>query len=373
MQETPQTTAEDATPIHETKGIDSPDRRDRPCSRQATSPVNATNVAGPKAGPVVAPTAFPKRVAALVLPGFSFMDVSSLIEPLKLVNAQLGQEAYDYFIVTPSATPVPTSLGLYVEGRYSVTDLPKADRVFICSACNAHSFESEACWTWLRYLERLGADLGAVRDGSLFLARAGLLDGYACTIHWQKQATFTDLFPKVDFRPERIVIDRKRLTCMGGNTALEITLDLIERDHSPQMAIEVSRQLIYNRSHKFAEDEVQNLCLRTGLSDGCVLNAVSVMEQHIETPISIEKIAESLNISRDVLERKFRSVTKVSPKQYYMRMRLERALDYLRHSTLSITEIAASCGFSDSAHFAKVFKKTFGHSPSRDRSAFRYR
>lgn len=301
------------------------------------------------------------------------MDVSSLIEPLKLVNALDGQQVYDHFIVTPGAQPVATSLGLNVKGRYCVADLPKADRVFVCSSGNAHSFESKACWTWLRHLDNQGADLGAVRDGSYFLARAGLLDGYACTIHWQMQATLMENFPNVELIPELLVVDRTRLTCMGGSAALEITLDLIERDHSSQMATEISRQLIFIRSQKAAGQEKQNLFLRTGLSDNCVLQAVSLMERNMEIPISIQAIAQSMDISRYVLERKFRSVTKLSPKQYYMRMRLERAVDYLRHSTINITDIALICGFSDSTHFAKVFNKAFGCSPSWDRSAFRER
>ena len=373
MHPTLQANVKDVMPTPEPTGPRPPMGQGQPCGRRAPSRVSDMNVTAPISKSKATRPDDPMRVAVLVLPGFSFMDVSALIEPLKLVNALDGGRVYDHFIVTPSAEPVPTSFGLDVKGRFSAADLPKAERVFVCSAGNGHSFDSKACWNWLRYLDRLGADLGAVRDGSLFLARAGLLDGYACTIHWQKQAAFADRFAKIEFKPELMVIDRTRLTCMGGSTALEITLELIERDHSPQMAIEVSRQLIVNRSRGTTDREAENLCLRTGLSDSSVLEAVSLMERHIENPISIQEIANSMDISRDVLERRFRTVTRLSPKQYYMRMRLERAVDYLRHSTISITDIAASCGFSDSAHFAKVFSKTFGRSPSRDRSDFRRR
>ena len=54
---------------------------------------------------------------------------------------------------------------------------------------------------------------------------------------------------------------------------------------------------------------------------------------------------------------------KVNFKQYLNKLRINHALEIMKDTTLSITEVAMQCGFSDSTYFSKVFKKYTGKSP----------
>jgi len=63
---------------------------------------------------------------------------------------------------------------------------------------------------------RRGVRLGAITTGAYVLARAGLLDGYACTIHWENATSFAADFPDIELRNNLYVIDRDRYSCSGA-------------------------------------------------------------------------------------------------------------------------------------------------------------
>lgn len=80
-------------------------------------------------------------------------------------------------------------------------------------------------------------------------------------------------------------------------------------------------------------------------------------------PVSIEELARETGYHRAYLSRMFKKATGWSPAQYVLKLRMERAAQLLREP-LSVTQIAASVGFSDPLYFSKQFKKWHGHSPS---------
>jgi len=68
----------------------------------------------------------------------------------------------------------------------------------------------------LRRLSTHGSSLGAVCTGSYVLAKAGLLDGYRCTIHWENMSSFAEEFPEVELSKLLYVVDHGLFTCAGG-------------------------------------------------------------------------------------------------------------------------------------------------------------
>lgn len=310
----------------------------------------------------------PLRVAILLLPDFPLMAFSALVEPLRAANL-LGREAYRCLLVSPEGGDVPTSSGVSVRSDVAAAEAPPVDRALVCSGGNAHAVEAPAAMAWLRRLARRGCGLGAVADASFFLARAGLLEGYACTIHWQSQAAFAERFPEIELRPELYVIDRDRYTSAGGIGAFDLSLDLIERDCGAATALQVAQWFVHERLRSGADREALALRLRTGLHDQTVLMAIAAMERRLERPLRLAALAAELGLSRDTLERRFRRATGRSPGQYYLGLRLRRAEDCLRHTTMAVAAVAQSCGFADASAFAKSFKAHHGVSPS----AFRRR
>ena len=89
-----------------------------------------------------------------------------------------------------------------------------------------------------------------------------------------------------------------------------------------------------------------------------------VLDNISQPSLRISAIAEHFNMSERSLSRKLNAIIGSSPKSYLMSLRLNRAEMLLVSSKLSIKEIVANTGFSDSAHFSRVFKSHHGLTPS---------
>jgi len=97
-----------------------------------------------------------------------------------------------------------------------------------------------------------------------------------------------------------------------------------------------------------------------------VRRAVDYMEQHWDSPITIEKLSEITETSARSLFMLFKKTHDTSPMVYLMNLRLQRARDYLRspdHGT-SVTRIGFMCGFSNLGNFARRYYLAFGEKPS---------
>ena len=90
-----------------------------------------------------------------------------------------------------------------------------------------------------------------------------------------------------------------------------------------------------------------------------MLRTVKTMEDNIASPVSLSELASLAGYSERQLNRIFKRSTGKSVIQYYRHMRLDFALNLLRSSTLSITEIALATGFSSSSHFATAFRARY--------------
>ena len=91
------------------------------------------------------------------------------------------------------------------------------------------------------------------------------------------------------------------------------------------------------------------------------------MEENIEKPLSLDKIARATGISRRQIERLFRRHLDCVPKRYYLEMRLRRARELLLQTAMPIMDITTSCGFQSPPHFSRCYRKQFGHPPSAER------
>jgi transcriptional regulator GlxA family with amidase domain len=291
------------------------------------------------------------------------MAFSSIIEPLRAANAISGQTLYRWVVVGLSSGEIEASNGVVVRAQCSVYDDPAADRIVVCTGGDADHVEAVESIGWIRRRLRDGAHLGAVADAAFVLARSGLLDGHACTLHWMSQAAFTEAFPHIELRRDIFVVDRKRFTSAGGVGSLDMMLDIIGTDYGPELAAGVAEWFVHSQLRSSVDRRLMPLRLRTGILDELVLSAIGIMEEELEEQLTIPVLAKRLGVSPDRLERAFRAHVSTSPGSYYRKMKLRRAEDLLAHSSLPIREIALSCGFSSMSSFTRAFKEATGQVP----------
>lgn len=91
--------------------------------------------------------------------------------------------------------------------------------------------------------------------------------------------------------------------------------------------------------------------------------AKAYMERNFDRPITLSGAAGDLGVSQSHLSREFVKYTGEQPIRYLTKVRLEHAIKLLHSTDMRLEEISASCGFSDSNYFSKVFKKYMKASP----------
>jgi AraC-like DNA-binding protein len=90
-----------------------------------------------------------------------------------------------------------------------------------------------------------------------------------------------------------------------------------------------------------------------------------LIQDHIDTSISLKEISKSLDIHPAYLSREFsKYFDNLSFGEYIRKQRIEKAVDYLTTTSYSLTKVAYLTGFSDQSHFTRIFKKHTGKNPS---------
>ncbi len=92
--------------------------------------------------------------------------------------------------------------------------------------------------------------------------------------------------------------------------------------------------------------------------------AISYMLQRLESSLTLDELADAVHLSRPHLVHVFKRVTGVSPIDYYTRLKIQRACQYLDLTDLSIKEIARRIGIRDPYYFSRLFHKMMRQSPS---------
>ena len=89
--------------------------------------------------------------------------------------------------------------------------------------------------------------------------------------------------------------------------------------------------------------------------------------------ITLDQIAAAGSVCRSRCCQLFKKYIGSSPNEYVTSYRLERAMEFLRETDSSVTEIANNCGFSSSSYFAESFAKWKGCTPTEYRRLYRQR
>ena len=93
---------------------------------------------------------------------------------------------------------------------------------------------------------------------------------------------------------------------------------------------------------------------------------VSYVRAHFcEPELSMDTVCRVGYISASGLQRAFHAQLGLSPKQYLIKLRMNRAPELLAERTRSVKEVAFLCGFNDEKYFSGAFRQRYGYPPSR--------
>lgn len=102
----------------------------------------------------------------------------------------------------------------------------------------------------------------------------------------------------------------------------------------------------------------------TPVSDKRVREICTYIRDHYESPLSSEEIASAVCLSEGHMRALFRRYMRMSPHQYLLEVRMEKAKELLGTSMLALNEIAERVGFEDVSYFIHTFRKREGMTPA---------
>lgn len=310
----------------------------------------------------------PTHIGFLLLPNYTMISLATALEPLRMANELAGRELYGWSLITEDGKPVAASDGMLNLPDASLADASGLDALIVVGGVDVIHSYTEAQLDWLRMLDVKGVQLGGICTGAFVLAEAGLLDGYECSVHWECMVALQEIHPRVICNNRLFTVERRRLTCTGGTAPMDMMLNIISHAHGLSLANGISEMFILDRIRDQYDNQKIPLSNSMGVSPPKLVDATSLMDANIEEPIPLEELAGLLHISRRQLERLFKSNLDCSPSRYYLRLRLYRARQLLKQTSLSIIEVASLCGFVSTPHFSKCYRTHLGITPREERA-----
>ncbi len=303
----------------------------------------------------------PLTLALLVLPQSSILEVASTLDPLRAANRHLGSDTYRWRVVSVGGAPVPLTCGIELPSNGPLSAAKGADALVVISGFQQWKGATPALIRDLSRISPSFAAVGGIDAGAWVLARAGLLNGYRATVHWEDLEDLTAAHPQIDVLPDRFVIDRNRFTAGGAAPAADLMLHLIRARHGPALALQVAASFI-TTARDGAEPQVLAVQPDPRL-DARVAAAAARMELHLDAPEPTAILAASLGLSPRRLEQLFRQNLGLSPAAYSQKLRLAAARRMVTDTRHTLAEVALRTGFSSPSTLSRAFRAQYGQAP----------
>jgi len=307
------------------------------------------------------------QIGFLLVPDFTMISFASAIEPLRSANMIRGESVYSGITYSVDGQPVKASNGISVVVDAALSEATRPHVLFVCAGMDVRNRVEKPVLSGLRRMASHGTDIGGICTGPYILAKAGLLNDYTCTLHWENLASFREDFPEVEVTSELFEIDRNRYTCAGGTAALDMMLTIIGLQEGMRLANEIAEMMLHHRIRDGHESQRMELRSRLGVAHPKLIAVIEHMEQNLEEPLSCAELAARVDLSTRQLERLFSKYMNHVPTRYYLDLRLNRARYLLRQTSLPVLSVALAAGFVSASHFSKCYREHFSHAPSEER------
>ena len=303
------------------------------------------------------------RVGFLLLEHFSLPAFTQTLDTLVTANL-LRPELFATRTFGWGDGEVISDLGLVIrpDARIEPAVLQDLDLLVICGGFRTELKAGDDFNQLLCSAAEHGVNLAGLWNGSWFLGRAGLLQGYRCAIHPEHRPALAEVAKAAQVTSEPYVIDRDRLTASSPSGAFHMALDWIKSLHGKALVEGIEDILSFEESRYRRIKPTENVCVSAPLRE-----VVKLMDSNLEEPLELDQLAVYAGRSRRQLERLFKEQLGTTPQRYYMELRVTEARRLLQHTELSQVDVLVACGFVSPSHFSKCYSAYFGYRPSKEK------
>ena len=310
------------------------------------------------------------KVAFVLSPQFTLLPFAGFIDAMRH-SADDGDRSRQIFCrwecIAATADPVQASCGVSVLPWRTFAEVGGFDFDYVVivggllSSFDEHHAET---FDFLRDAHAAGVSIVGLCTGSFVMAEAGLMENRRCAVHVHHRNQLLERYPTVvPVTNEMYVFDHGLITCPGGTAAIDLAVEILTNHCGRSRGTKGLAALVVDE-HRAAHDvgrmPFDDLA---ECGDWRVETAIRIMRRDLSTPQSISDLAATIGSTIRQLDRAFARHAKAPPLKVWRSMRLQHARWRLMNSTRTITQIAHECGFADSAHFSRWFKRDFGESP----------
>ncbi len=255
--------------------------------------------------------------------------------------------------------------GFFSVHPVNIVETEKPDLVIIPAVSYDDNLvkENAELIAWIREQYKDGTEIATMCSGVFLLAATGLLEGRACSTHWNLTDKFRRLFPNVNLVPDKLITAERGIYTNGGAYSfLNLVLFLVEKYFDRETAIYCSK-IFQIEIERTSQSPFHVFQTQKNHGDELICQAQTYIEQNLSEKISFEELASKLATSRRNFDRRFIKATGNTPLEYWQRVKVEAAKSNLEKGRKTIFEVMYEVGYSDDKAFREVFKKITGISP----------
>jgi transcriptional regulator GlxA family with amidase domain len=215
-----------------------------------------------------------------------------------------------------------------------------------------------------------GIRMAAICTGTFVLAQAGVLDGRRATTHWGLTGELASRHPRVTVVPDVLyVADGPVLTSAGAAACIELCLHLVRTDLGAAAAATAGRLAIVAAPRSGDHAQVVD----TPLPPTADVSLSATREwalRRLDEPLALTDLAAHAHLSVRTLTRRFQAETGMSPVQWLLHQRVDRARQLLETSTLPVDLVAHHSGLGSADSLRQHLVRRTGLTPTAYRRSF---
>lgn len=287
---------------------------------------------------------------------------------------KLGAPRYRLLICGENTGSVATGSGFRIEVTHDLSHLGEADTVIVPAWRDPDERPPEALLRSVRAAHARGARLVGLCLGTFVLAEAGVLDGRPASTHWAWAEEFQRSYPRVALDQDALYIDDGDiLTSAGTAAAIDCCLHIVRRDHGADIANRVARRLVVAPHRHGGQTQYIEKPMPAAAGEAQLGATINWAIEHLDEPLSLEKLAARAGMSLRSFTRHFRKTTGTTFTQWLLNQRLATAQRLLETGSCSIDRVAEMAGFGSTVSLRQHFTRAFSISPASYRRQFRKR
>jgi transcriptional regulator GlxA family with amidase domain len=222
----------------------------------------------------------------------------------------------------------------------------------------------------LRRAAAAGARITSICTGAFVLAQAALLDGRSATTHWGLAAELSKRYPAINVQPDVLYVeDGPVLTSAGAAAGIDLCLHIIRIDHGSATANAAARLAVVAPVRPGGQSQFIESPLPPERGTSLAGTRAWALER-LHEPLTLTDLAAHARTSVRTLTRRFHAETDLSPLQWLLHQRVERARELLETTTLPMDQVARHSGLATADSLRQHLLRRVGLTPSAYRSAF---